>query len=277
MSGQHSPTIDVSKRIRQSGRQLRHWFSDRTGTAVAVVIIVAIWEGVTQLYIQNDAYLPSASFTVQQSIDNVDLLIDGIITTFSAVLMAFPIAVILGVIIGIIFAESFYARQSSMPILVFSYAIPHAILAPMFLIWFGLGLRGVTAFAIWIAFFPTFINTLTSMSTVDPEMQKLADITGATRWQRVRYLKFFKALPDIISGVRISIQMTIVGVIVAEFLAGGAGLGRLIERATFTGRLGLTFGAVITIGVGAIIVFKVITCVLRWIDPSERGDGSMDN
>lgn len=263
-------------RLWQRGlRATRRSIAENVGTVLAAVVIIIVWEAGTQLYIQNDAYLPSASFTLEQSLENTDALLAGVRQTFSAVLIGFPIAVLIGVTLGIIFAESFYARQTSMPVLVFAYSVPHAILAPMFLIWFGLGLRGITAFAIWIAFFPTFINTLTSMSTVDPELRKLAEITGTTRWQRIRYFEFFRALPDIISGVRISIQMTIVGVIVAEFLAGGEGLGHLIEQSTFAGRLGLTFGAVITIGVGAIIVFKTITTVLRHLDPSHHGGEEM--
>lgn len=96
----------------------------------------------------------------------------------------------------------------------------------------------------------------------------------ATRWQRIRYLKFFQAVPDIISRIRISIQMTIVGVVVAEFIVGGVGLGHLIQQSTYRGRLGLTFGAVVTIAVGAIILFKITTYLLNRLDPTRRGTTS---
>lgn len=270
MSRKRFTGVDPVRWLESGARDVKAWASGSVGTGAAVVGIVIVWEAVTQLHIQNNAYLPSFSFAVQQSIANVDALIDGIRQTFGAVVTALPLAVFFGIVLGVILAESFVARQTSMPILVFTYSIPHAILAPMFLIWFGLGLPGIVAFAIWIAFFPTFINTLTSMSTVYPEMEKLAAITGATRWQRVRYLKFWRALPDIISGIRISVQMTIVGVIVAEFLAGGVGLGHLIQHSTYAGRLGLTFGGVITIGVGAILLFKLVSTGLARLDPSHR-------
>lgn len=271
MKGTTERDLTAGNIARISSRKLGAWGGQNVGTAIAVIAIVVVWEGITQLHIQNDAYLPSASFTLSQSAENIPALADAARQTFGAFLVAYPIAVMIGIGVGILFAESFYARQSSMPILIFSYAIPHAILAPMFLIWFGLGFRGTAAFAVWIAFFPTFINTLTSMSTTDREMQKLAGITGATKWQQIRYLKFWRALPDIVSGMRISVQMTIVGVIVAEFLAGGVGLGHLITQSSHGGRIGLTFGAVIVIGVGAIILFNGISWALNFIDPSQRG------
>lgn len=260
---------DVTNRSRLPAVRARivDWLRTNTGTFVVLAFLLTAWEGYTQLFVQNDLYLPSLTFTVEQTLENSDQVIEGIRVTFTEVLVAFPLAVTVGVVVGIVFAESFVIRQLSMPVLIFAYGIPHAILAPLFLIWFGTGLRGLAIFAAWLAFFPVFINTFTGVSRIDPELQQLSDITGATRWQRLRYIKFWTALPEIISSIKIAIQMTIVGVIIAEFLATGGGLGYLIIKSTQRAQIGLTFGTVIVIMLFAIVLYKVVSTALEAVNP----------
>ncbi|MEY7850929.1 ABC transporter permease [Natrarchaeobius sp. A-rgal3] len=245
------------------------WLERNVGAIAIVAVLALVWEAYAELVVQNHAYLPSATFTVEQTLENADMVLTGMWVTFTAILIGFTLAVAVGILVGIVIAESWVIRDLSMPMLIFAYSIPHAILAPMFLIWFGTGVRGVGIFAAWLAFFPTFVNTLTGISTIDPDMKKLGDIVGATSWQQLRYIKFWNALPDIISGVKISIQMTIVGVIIAEFLVGGDGLGFLIIRSTQRAQLGLTFGTLIIIALFAVVLFKAVGYATDKINPHQ--------
>ncbi|MFP8953844.1 ABC transporter permease [Natrialbaceae archaeon A-arb3/5] len=246
------------------------WIERNVGAMAIVAVLALIWEAYAELVVQNHAYLPSATYTVEQTFENTDMVITGMGVTFASILIGFSLAVIVGILVGIIIAESGLIRDLSMPMLIFAYSIPHAILAPMFLIWFGTGIRGVGIFAAWLAFFPTFVNTLTGISTINPDMKKLGDVVGATSWQHLRYIKFWNALPDIISGIKISIQMTIVGVIIAEFLVGGDGLGFLIIRSTQRAQLGLTFGTLIIIALFAVVLFKAVGYTADRLNPHER-------
>ncbi|WP_129115306.1 ABC transporter permease [Halegenticoccus tardaugens] len=259
-AGQHD-RVSVPRRLEQ-------WAGENVGTAFVVVLLLCLWEIYSQLFNdRGDIYFPSIEYTVRQTVESSGIVLAAIQVTFVEVLVGFALAVVLGTTLGIIIAESFVVRYLSMPALIYTYGIPHPILAPVFLLWFGLGLEGVVTFAAWVAFFPTFINTVSSLSRIDPEYEKFRTIVGAGRFQHLRYIKFWTALPDIINGVKITFQLTIVGAIIAEFLGGGSGLGYLIIQSTQRAQLGLTFGIIILIALFASVLFKLLSLLLDAFAP----------
>lgn len=253
-------------------RRVKNWnltagLVDRTSTFVTATFIVVLWEGYARFTPQGNNYFPSVGYTIQQTGANVDVVLTAIHVTFMEAVSAFLLATLVGVVLGIVLSESFIARQMSMPLVVLIYSIPHAILAPLFMVWFGTGFAGVVVFGAWVAFFPVFINTMTGMSQIDEEFRHLGHLIGATRWQMLRYIKFWSALPNIASSVRVAVQLSIVGVIIAEFLATGSGLGHLIISSTQRAQLGLTFGAVITIMFVALAFYKLVDLTMVIVMP----------
>lgn len=250
--------------------RLKQWASENVGTALVLVFLLGIWEGYSRLFNdRGDLYFPSIEYTVRQTVESSDIVLAAIRVTFIEVIVGFVLAVVLGITLGMVLAESFVARYLSMPMLIYAYGIPHPILAPVFLLWFGLGLEGVVTFAAWVAFFPTFINTVSSLSRIDPEYEKFRSIVGANRLQYLRHIKFWNALPEIVSGVKITFQLTIVGAIIAEFLGGGGGLGYLIIQSTQRAQLGMTFGILILIALFASVLYKLLSLFLDAITPHQ--------
>uniref|UniRef100_A0A7D5KLJ5 ABC transporter permease subunit n=2 Tax=Natrinema halophilum TaxID=1699371 RepID=A0A7D5KLJ5_9EURY len=230
---------------------------------VVVLGLLAVWEGYSRfLNTRGNTYFPSIEFTYRQTMANKDMIVDGILVTFSEAILAFVFAMIIGVALGVLISEVATVRQMSMPVIVFVYSFPHAILAPLFIIWFGRGTMAVGLFGAWVAFFPVFINTLTGMSQTKEEFKYLGDVIGASRWQMLRYIKIWEALPHIASSTRIAVQLSLVGVIIAEFLATGDGLGFLIVRATQRAEIGFAFGTIIVIMLVAVAFYKIVSLAL---------------
>lgn len=249
---------------------IHEWFRSQIGTLLVVGGLFASWLIYSTFFNpRGDIYFPSVGYTIQQTLEFSDLVIAGVQTTFVSILFGYVLSLIAGVTIGVILAESFVVRQMSLPSIVFSYSLPHAILAPVFILWFGNGILGIGIFAAWFGFFSVMINTITGFNSVEREFHYLADVVGATHWQKIQKIKVWAALPHVASGAKIALQQTIIGVIIGEFIATGSGLGYLIVSASALNRLGLLFGVLIIIMVFAITMYKLVSLVIEFITPGE--------
>lgn len=253
--------LDIGGRLRRAVSQ--YWT-----TMVIVLLLLVAWEAFARITPRGNNYFPTIGHTIQQTMASSDLLLSSLQSTATATVLSFILAVVVGVGVGIVFSEFILVREIGMPVLIFGYALPAAILAPLFVIWFGIGLSGVVAFGAWVAVFPVFINTMTGMGQTDPEFFQLAEVYGASDWQVLKTIKFWKALPHISAGAKIAVQSSIVGVIVGEFIASGSGLGYLIVLAAQRAQLGFTYGTIVMLIIFAVTFFTVVTGLIEWVTPS---------
>jgi ABC-type nitrate/sulfonate/bicarbonate transport system permease component len=100
------------------------------------------------------------------------------------------------------------------------------------------------------------------MAGVQHEFSLLADIVGASRWHMIKKIKFRAAMPHIGGGIKIAVQQSIVGAIIAEFIATGSGLGFLILESGNRNRMGLMFGVLILLMIVASSFYKIISVLV---------------
>ena len=137
---------------------------------------------------------------------------------------------------------------------------PIVSIAPLVLIWVGLDHleRSLLILATIVAFLPILSNTALGLKSIDHNLQSLFDLYGATRWQRLKELQFRSALPYLLSGMRISGGLALIGAVVAEFVAGsGTGMGlawRIVEAGN---RLNIPrmFAALLLMSLLGIVIF----------------------
>jgi NitT/TauT family transport system permease protein len=233
------------------------------------VAILLCWEiYATYFNPRGNQYFPSLRYIVTQTVTSSDVLLTGIQSTGIAVVTAYLLSLIVGIVLGMLFAEVYTVRQLFTPSLLFVYAIPSAIIAPLFILWLGTGLQGISIFGGYVAFFPVFINTFTGMNQVEEEYHDLGAMYGATRWQMIRFIKFWKAVPHIAASAKIAVQYCVVGVVVVEFLAGGSGLGYMIVLQTQRAQLGFVYGILFTLIVFAIVFFMSVSKTVDYLTPS---------
>lgn len=195
--------------------------------AAAVAFLVA-WEVTVSVLEVSEVILPPPSAVARQFADNPRILLKHLVPTMIEAVLAFGIAVPFGVLLATVLTMFKVVRQALYPNVILFQIIPKIALAPLFIVWLGIGTPSRVTFAIFISFFPVLISTATGLRSVGPELIKLCRSVGASRWQVLWKVGFPTALPFIFNGMKITITMSVIGVVVGEFIAAQKGLGFLI-------------------------------------------------
>jgi NitT/TauT family transport system permease protein len=201
------------------------------------IVFIAAWEGIVRYLAIPRFILPAPSMVATALFDDFGTLMLSSWVTLKITMAAFSVALVLGTLIAILFAQSRLFEVSLFPYAVILQVTPIVSIAPLVLIWVGLDHleRALLILATIVAFFPILSNATLGLKSVDHNLHNLFDLYGATRWQRLTSLQFPSALPYLLGGMRISGGLALIGAVVAEFVAGsGTGTGlawRIIEAA----------------------------------------------
>ena len=191
-----------------------------------------------------------------------------LLTTLVETLFSFLIGSCLGALLGFALGTLPTAAAVLDPYIRIGNALPRVVLAPIFLLWFGLGIWSKVALGVTVVFFIVFFNTFRGVREVDPLVIDNARMLGASGRQLARHVLIPSALTWIFSSLHISVGMAIVAVVVGEYLGASRGIGYLIAQAegvfdttgVFAGMAVLAF-AVLLIGAA---VGRVERRMLRW-------------
>jgi NitT/TauT family transport system permease protein len=233
---------------------------------VVGVVFLAAWEGLVRYLAIPRFVLPAPSMIVTALIDDFFPLIGSAWVTLKVTLSAFVTALILGVVVAILFAQSRLFELSLFPYAVVLQVTPIVSIAPLVLIWVGLDHleRALLILATIVAFFPILSNTTLGLKSVDHNLQSLFDLYGATRWQRLKDLQFRSALPYLLGGMRISGGLALIGAVVAEFVAGsgtGTGLAWRIVEAGNRLNIPRMFAALLLMSLLGIVIFFTLSAL----------------
>ncbi|WP_062013770.1 ABC transporter permease [Aureimonas sp. AU4] len=150
--------------------------------------------------------------------------------TLTETVLGYVIGTGLGVAAGVWLGLSPFMARVLDPFIKGLNAIPRVVLAPIFVLWLGLGLWSKVALAVTLVFFVTFFNAMQGVKEVNPVVLSNARILGASRSDLLRHVYFPAAASWILSSLRTSVGFAVVGAIIGEYLGASAGLGYLIAR-----------------------------------------------
>ena len=211
-------------------------------------------------------YILPAPTDIFSSILNYEDLLLSTFITFRITILAFLIASFLAIFIAILFSQSKIIELSLYPIAVIFQVTPVVAIAPLILIWVGLDNAeyAILILAIIVAFFPVLANTNLGIRSVEKNLSELFSLYEATRFKRLFKLQLPYALPFILTGMKTSIGLALIGAVVAEFVAGsGTSTGlawRIIEAGN---RLDVPklFAALILLVVLGIVLFLLMSLI----------------
>ncbi|MFN7924806.1 MAG: ABC transporter permease [Bryobacteraceae bacterium] len=189
-------------------------------------------------------------------------------TTLTEAALSFAIGSALGVGLGFLLARRPFLSDLLDPFLRVANALPRVVLAPIFLLWFGLGIWSKVALGVTVVFFIVFFNTWQGVRDVDRTLLDNARMLGAGERQLVRHVLVPSALSWIFSSLHVSVGFAMIAVVVGEYLGASRGVGYMIAQAegTFdtTGVFaGMTVLAAVVLAVGA-VVNAAEKRLLRW-------------
>ena len=193
-----------------------------------ILLLLAAWECACRLLAVPVYLLPPPSAVVLALIDRAPVLAVSALQTFWMVVQALIVAVVLGGGLAVAVSLSTAAERAVRPLAIALQVTPIVAIAPLVLIWFGLdhAERAVVALAAAVAFFPVFSGVLTGLKAADPDLERLFDLYGASRLQRLVRLRLPAAVPFALEGLRVASGLAVIGAVVAEFVSGsGAAQG----------------------------------------------------
>jgi NitT/TauT family transport system permease protein len=196
-------------------------------TASFIVVLLAWQLIVSGLHIAA-YFIPTPLAVVEVLIANRALYLSNFAVTLWSTLIAFAIALVLGVVFGALVSESRFIRRTVYPLLIAFQSMPRIALAPVIIVWFGFGISSKVVLGAFTAFFPIFLNTVHGMATTDPDQIALMRMLRASRLQMFLKVKLPGTLPFLLAGANIGIIFAILAVIVGEFLGANRGMGFLI-------------------------------------------------
>jgi len=249
-------------------RAAYQWFYPVAG----FVIILVAWQGYVELSHVSKIVLPSPADIVRVSIAQYDLLLRETWPTALESLYGFALAVLIGIPMAIAVANSRILNLSLYPILIATQSVPKVAVAPIILVWFGLGMQSKLAIAFLVAFFPIVVDTATGLRATPSGFLELARSLRASRWQIFWKVQFPAALPFIFSGAKVAITLAVIGAVIGEFVGSVNGLGNLLLSANSQLNGPLAWAALIWLSVLGIVLFvAVVVCeriFMPWAEAS---------
>jgi NitT/TauT family transport system permease protein len=182
-----------------------------------------------------------------------------ILTTVSEAMGSFVCGSILGIALGGLIAEFPLLRRLALPYVIGLQSVPKVALAPLFVVWFGLGMSSKIVLGILLTFFPLMVNTVAGFASVEKDRLELMQSLKAGSWKTFRYVKLPSALPFIFAGLEMAAAYSVLGAVVGEFVGGTSGLGVLMLNRNAALDIAGSMAALVLLAVLGIVLQKLVT------------------
>jgi NitT/TauT family transport system permease protein len=234
--------------------------------ASAILVLIFGWHFAVA-YLGVPAYLlPSPSSVAQRLWQDFGYLMGHSGATVMATVGGFLLSVIVGIPLGMVLVASRVLYRAVMPLLVVSQSFPKVAIAPLIVIWFGLGFMPKILIAFSVAFFPVVVGTIAGMKALDSDMYDLARTMQAKNMKIFLRIRLPFAMPQIMSGVKVAVAFSTVGAVVAEWVGADKGLGYLLLQSNANMDTSLLFAVLFCLmAIGLVLYYAVEFCERRLI------------
>ena len=194
--------------------------------------LLAAWETACRALSAPSYILPTPSEIAAAAVQNLPLLASSAWNTLSTALLALAWASAIACLLALVVAINPTIERAVQPVVTTLQVTPIVAIAPLVTIWAGLEHpeRAILILAVVVAFFPIFSGALTGLQSADADLERLFDLYGASRLQRLFRLRLPSAVPFLLQGHKVAAGLALVGAVVAEFVAGSGGAQGLAWR-----------------------------------------------
>jgi NitT/TauT family transport system permease protein len=239
-------------------------------TIVSSLAMLAIWEACAQARLVPRFLLPAPSAIAASAVQFWELLLPDTWVTLYEILLGFAAGSLVGLVVAIGIVFSRVIEQIVYPPAIVTQVVPKLAVAPLFVVWFGVGVTPKIMITLLICLFPVLVNAVAGMRAVDPRMIDLMHSVNASRWQIFTKVEFPNAAPYIFAGLKVGITLAVVGAIVGEWLGSNIGLGYRILAANSALRTDLLFAALVALSLIGMLLYGLIAVAERLMLPGQR-------
>jgi NitT/TauT family transport system permease protein len=236
----------------------------------ALAVFVVIWEAAGRAGLLNPLYAPRPGQIVAAL---VDLFGSGRIwthleATFTAALVGLALGIVVGIVLGVLGALIPLVAELLELVMTLLNAIPRVILAPLFVIWLGIGIASKVALAFILVAVLIFLTVFTGIRQVDRRLVERIVTLGGGRWALVRHVYLPSVAAWVLGNLKVAVGFAFTGACVGEFVAASRGLGYLLSFAQSTFNSALMMAIVLLIMVVVLVIFalagRLEKYLLRW-------------
>jgi NitT/TauT family transport system permease protein len=236
---------------------------------------IGLWEAVVRVLALPSFILPAPSQVAVALYRGIasGLYLEHLQYTLLETLLGFIVGSALGFFLGTAVAMNRYVEFFLYPYIVMFQSLPKVALAPLIVVWFGLGLSSKVINAALVAFFPLLVNTMVGLKSADEDRVNLMRSLAASDTQIFWMLRLPNALPFVMAGLDVAMIFALIGAIVAEFVGAQRGLGMLIQSMNFNMDVSGQFSILLILSVVGLILNRCIMFIRKRImfwDPSEK-------
>jgi len=223
-------------------------------------VILIVWELIVRLRVIDTFFLASPTMilscigTVLKRPD----IIQAFLTTLIEILIAYGLAAAFGVTLGMVLGLSDPLYRGANGIILMLYGVPKSMIIPLFILYFGIGINSKIAFGAVHGFFPILLNTLAGARSVEPSMITMGRSLGANRIQMFTRIIFPSILPNAFTGLRLGMNHTLLGVLLAELFVSQKGIGYYINLLTSTFKTEELFAIIAALAAIAIVANGIL-------------------
>lgn len=229
-----------------------------TAYACVFLLLAGVWFALRHCLQIPDYFLPGMGEVAHSLIQNHVLLLTSFATSFIEALVGLLIAFCLAFFLGLLCYFWPILLRLLHPLVLISQALPMLAVAPLIILWLGIGFSSKLVVIVLSLFFPVFATFVEGLAHVNSLFLDLAYTMQAKKWRRFRFLVWPSIFPFVASGLKVSVTWSILAAIVAEWMGGSAGLGFLMQTALSRLDTALLFAALILLVFGTLLTYALM-------------------
>jgi len=261
------PLPDVPPAAAGFGQRLASAFVYYLPSILVILGLLVLWQVLVSALGIKEYILPTPVAAIKALFNPNYQWTANLLATLYAVLGAFVLSAVLGVLLAIVIVWNDLLLRTVMPVLILFNTLPKIALAPLFVVWMGYGIWPNIVIGTTIAFFPMVVNTAVGLASAEPEMLDLVRTLKAGKWQVLRKIRIPNAVPYIFVGLKLNATMSVIGALVGEFVASEKGLGSLIITSGVTMETAPIFASLILISTLGLVLYGLVVVVEQIVAP----------
>ncbi len=238
-------------------------YRNQLAALAMIVVSIVIWEAAVRFFKVPVIILPTPSSIAVNIYENWDRFLIHTWVTSYEIVIGFTVGALLGIGTALAMIEYPALRGTIYPMVIASQTIPKIAIAPLLIIWFGVGLSPKIMTVALLALFPVLVNTVSGFESTDRGHLDLLRSVDANKRQVYWHIRFPTALPHVFAGLKLAITVSVIGAIVGEWVASTKGLGYLLLYYTQYLDMVSTFAVLVVLVALGVFFFGVVAVFER--------------
>jgi NitT/TauT family transport system permease protein len=248
-------------RAEQRRMRIRRWLLPIAG----ILTLLVVWAALVYVLKVPPFVAPSPQLVAATLVGKFDILMANLLPTAIEAFSGFLLGNITAILIATVFVHKKTMEQAFFPVVVLINSIPVVAKAPILVLLLGNGMEPKIAIAALVCFFPTLVNMVRGLESINPQSLELMKVLSASKTEIFFKLRLLNSVPYLFSALKIAASTAVIGAIVGEWIGSNTGIGALIIQSTFNFDSAMLYATVFVGSVFSVSFFLLITLIERLV------------